>query len=175
MIKSFEGKTPRIAPSAFVSEAAYVIGDVEIGEHSCIWPGAVVRGDLGKITIGSNVVIEDNCVIHSGSPTTPPINDVTIGDSVVFGHGSVSNGHKIGNTVLISMNATILHDVEIGDYTIIAAGCVVKEKAKIPERSFVAGVPGEIKGTVGPQHMYWFTQSPAIYKDLAARYKKEGL
>ncbi len=175
MIKSFEGKTPRIAATAFVSEAAYVIGDVEIGEHSCIWPGAVVRGDMGKITIGNNVVIEDNCVIHSGSPTTPPINDVIIGDSVVFGHGSVSNGHKIGNNVLISMNATILHDVEIGDYTIIAAGCVVKEKAKIPERSFVAGIPGEVKGSIGPQHMYWFTQSPAIYKDLAERYKKEGL
>jgi len=26
------------------------------------------------------------------------------------------------------MNATVLHNVEIGDYSIIAAGCVVKEK-----------------------------------------------
>jgi len=175
MIRSFEGKTPRIAESAFVSEAAYVIGDVEIGENSCIWPGAVVRGDLGKITIGKNVVIEDNCVIHSGSPTIPPVKDVIIGDKVVFGHGAVSNGLRIGNNVLISMNATILHDVEIGDYCIIAAGCVVKEKAKIPERSFVAGIPGEVKSSFGPQHMYWITQSPAIYQDLAARYKREGL
>jgi carbonic anhydrase/acetyltransferase-like protein (isoleucine patch superfamily) len=175
MIRSFEGKTPKIAPSAFVSEAAYVIGDVEIGENSCIMPGAVVRGDLGKITIGKNVAIEDNCVIHSGSPTTPPVADVTIGDNVIFGHGAVSNGRKIGNNVLISMNATILHDVEIGDYTIIAAGCVVKEKARIPEKSMVTGVPGEIRGQVGPQHMYWFTQSPLVYKDLAERYRRESL
>ena len=175
MIRSFEGKTPHIAASAFVSEAAYVIGDVEIGENSCVWPGAVIRGDLGKITIGRNTVIEDNCVIHSGAPTIPPIKDVYIGDNVVFGHGAVSNGCKIGNNVMISMNATILHDVEIGDYSIIAAGSVVMEKTQIPEKSFVAGIPGKVKSTIGPQHMYWFTQSPAIYKDLAVRYKREGL
>ncbi len=175
MIRSFEGKTPKIAASAFVSEAAYVIGDVEIGENSCVWPGAVVRGDLGKITIGKNTVIEDNCVIHSGSPTTPPNQDITIGDNVLFGHGAVSNGRKFGSNILIGMNATILHDVEIGDYTIIAAGAVIKEKSRIPERSLVAGIPGEVRGKVGPQHDYWFTQSPVIYKDLAERYKREGL
>jgi len=175
MIRSFEGKTPRIATSAFVSEAAYVIGDVEIGENSCVWPGAVIRGDLGKITIGKNTVIEDNCVIHSGAPTLPPIKDVYIGDNVVFGHGAVSNGYKIGNNVMVSMNATILHDVEIGDYSIIAAGSVVMEKTQIPEKSFVAGIPGKVKSAIGPQHMYWFEQSPLIYRDLAERYKREGL
>jgi carbonic anhydrase/acetyltransferase-like protein (isoleucine patch superfamily) len=175
MIRSFEGKTPIIAESAFVSEAAYIVGDVEIGANSCVWPGAVIRGDLGKITIGKNTVIEDNCVIHSGSPTIPPTEDVTIGDNVLFGHGAVSNGRRIGSNVLIGMNATILHDVEIGDYTVIAAGTVLKEKTIIPERSFVTGIPGEVKGKVGPQHDYWFTKSPAIYRDLGARYKKEGL
>jgi len=57
----------------------------------------------------------------------------------------------------------------------LAAGCVVKEKAKIPEKSFVAGVPGEVKSAFGPQHTYWITESPAIYQDLAERYRKEGL
>ena len=175
MIRSFEGKTPKISPSAFVSEAAYVVGDVEIGEFSSVLPGAVIRGDLGKITIGKNTVIEDNCVIHSGAPNIPPNADVTIGDNVVFGHGAISNGLKIGNNVMISMNATILHDVEIGNFCIIAAGCVVREKAKIPDRSFVAGIPGKITRQIGPEHNYWFTQSPAIYSDLGQRYNKEVL
>ncbi len=175
MIRSFEGKTPKIAETAFVSEAAYIVGDVEIGEYTCVWPGAVLRGDMGKITIGSNSIVEDNCVIHSGAPTFPPDQDVTIGDNVLFGHGAVSNGRQIGSNVLIGMNATILHDVEIGDYTVIAAGTLVKESSRIPEKSMVAGVPGQIKGSIGPQHAYWFTFSPRIYKDLAMRYKKEGL
>mgnify|MGYP001618032835 FL=1 len=175
MIRSFDGKTPKIAKSAFVSEAAYIIGDVEIGENSCVWPGAVIRGDLGKITIGNNVVIEDNCVIHAGTPALPPTADVTIGNNVVFGHGAISNGRKIGNNVLVSIGAIILHDVEIGDGSIIAAGCVVKEKAIIPEKSFVVGVPGVIKGQVRDNQAYWTTQSPRIYHELAEKYKKEGL
>ncbi|MFC2014835.1 gamma carbonic anhydrase family protein [Chloroflexota bacterium] len=173
MIRSFNGKTPRIADSAFVSEAAYIVGDVEIGENSSVWPGAVIRGDMGKITIGNNSVIEDNCVIHSGAPNLPPTNDVIIGDNVIFGHGAMSNGHKIGNYVVVSIGAIILHDVEIGDGSIIAAGCVVKEKAIIPEKSFVVGVPGVIKGQVADSQSYWMEQSPRIYAEIAQQYKKE--
>lgn len=175
MIRSFNGKTPQIHPSAFVSETAYVIGDVEIGENSSVWPGAVVRGDLGKITIGKNSVIEDNCVIHSGRPAFLPNIDVTIGDSVIFGHAAVSNACKVGNNAVIGMNSTLLHDVEIGDYAIIAAGCVVKEKMKIPEKSFVVGVPAAIKGKISQDQLWWSQNSPNIYQELSRQYKKEGL
>ena len=175
MIRTFNGKTPRIAESAFVSEAAYIIGDVEIGEDSCVWPGAVIRGDLGKIKIGKNTVIEDNCVIHSGSPQLPPHADVEIGDNVVIGHGAISNGRKIGNYVMVSIMSTILHDAEIGDYSIIAAGCVVKEKMIIPPRSFVVGVPAEIKGEITEEQYWWSQYSPKIYHELAEQYKEQGL
>ncbi|MFC1958587.1 gamma carbonic anhydrase family protein [Chloroflexota bacterium] len=175
MIRSFSGKTPKIADSAFISEAACVIGDVEIGENSSVWPGAVIRGDMGKIKIGKNVVIEDNCVIHSGSPSLPPIGDVTIGDNVIIGHGAVSNGRRIGNNVMVSINAAILHDAEIGDHSIIAAGCVVKEKMKIPDRSFVVGVPAEIKGEVSDEQLWWAQNSPKINHEWAQQYKEQGL
>ena len=75
MIKTFNGKTPRVAPTAFVSEAAYVVGDVEVGDNSSIWPGAVVRGDFASIKIGNSSQIEDNCVVH-GEGT------IVIGDNV---------------------------------------------------------------------------------------------
>jgi carbonic anhydrase/acetyltransferase-like protein (isoleucine patch superfamily) len=174
MIRSFNGKTPKIADSAFISEAAYIIGDVEIGENSSVWPGAVIRGDMGKITMGKNVVVEDNCVIHSGSPQLPPISDVIIGDYVIFGHGAMSNGHKFGDHVVVSMGAIILHDVEIGEGSLIGAGCVIREKTKIPPRSFVVGVPGEVKGQVADNQSYWQTESPRIYREWAELYKHEG-
>lgn len=174
MIRSFNGKTPKIADSAFISETAYVIGDVEIGEHSSVWPGAVIRGDMGKITIGSNTAIEDNCVIHSGSPKIPWNQDVTIGDGVIFGHGALSNGKIIGNYVIVGIGAKILHDVEVGDYSILAAGCIAKEKMIIPEKSFVVGVPGQIKGQISEEQMWWSENSPKIYRENAEMYKKEG-
>ncbi len=175
MIRSFNGKTPKIADSAFVSEAAYVIGDVEIGENSSVWPGAVIRADLGKITIGKNVVIEDNCVVHSGTPSLPCIADVTIGDNVIFGHGAISNAIKIGNNVIVGINSTALHDVDIGDYSIIAAGCIVTEKMKVPEKSFVVGVPAKIKREIASKQLWWSQNSPNVYRELARQYKREGL
>jgi len=176
MIRSFNGKSPRIAPSAFVSEAAYIVGDVEIGEYSSVWPGAVVRGDFGSIKIGNNAAIEDNCVIHSGSTSAPGnMVEVTIGDNAHIGHGAVINCRKISNNVLIGMNATVLHDAEIGDYSIIAAGCLVGEGMIVPDRSLVAGVPGKIKKEVSDKQLWWVNQAPLLYIDMARRYKEEGL
>ena len=53
MIRSYRGRWPQIAASAYVDPAAVVIGDVTIGEHSSIWPGAVIRGDVHWIRIGA--------------------------------------------------------------------------------------------------------------------------
>ncbi|MGD9118871.1 MAG: gamma carbonic anhydrase family protein [Dehalococcoidia bacterium] len=176
MIRSLGDKTPKIAKSAFVSEAAYVIGEVEIGEHSSVWPGAVIRADFGSIKIGQNTAIEDNCVIHSGSPTKDDYREeVVIGDNVHIGHGAVLNCRQIGNSVLIGMNATVLHDVEIGNLCVIAAGCLVGEGMKVPDGSLVAGVPGRIKGKATEKQLWWVKHGPPSYVELAKEYKKLGL
>jgi len=163
MIRMIQGKTPRIAASA------YVVGDVDIDEGANVWPGAVIRGDLGRIIIGRDTAVEDNCLIHSGSPTHS-FGDVTIGDKVIFGHGAVVNGRKIGSHVLIGMNATILHDVEIGDFCIIAGGCLVAEGMRIPDGSFVAGVPGKILGKASAQQLWWIDKGPQRYGELIEEY-----
>jgi len=155
MIRSFNGKSPKIAESAYVSEAAYVVGDVEIGEESNVWPGAVIRGDFGKITIGRNTAVEDNCVIHSGTPSAR-VGDVFIGDRVIIGHG-------------------ILHDAEIGSHCVIGACCLVGQGVKIPDHSFVVGVPGKIKGKPTPEQLWWTREGYKEYLELLHRYKKEGL
>ncbi|MEW6668775.1 MAG: gamma carbonic anhydrase family protein [Thermodesulfobacteriota bacterium] len=174
MIRSFGGKTPRIAESAFVSEAAHIIGDVEIGELACVMPGAVIRGDMGKITIGSRVIIEDNCVVHSGSPRVP-FRDVAIGDRVIIGHGAVLNCRGIGHHVLIGINATVLHEAEIGNYCIVAASTLVTQGMKVPDRSFVAGIPGKIAGPPSEDQLYWVNEGVESYEELVKRYKEAGL
>jgi len=170
MIKSFNGKSPKIAESAFVSEAAHIIGDVEIGGNSSVWPGAVIRGDFGRIIIGRNCAIEDNCVLHSGS-LTGPVQDLTIGDNVSIGHGAVINGTNIGNRVLIGMNATVLHEAVIGDYCIIGACTLVSHGMKVPDRSLVMGVPGKIKGEITKKHLYLAEQATNDYLDVVKQYK----
>ncbi len=173
MIRSFNGKTPIIAKSAFISEAAYVIGDVRIGENCSVWPGAVIRGDIGTIIIGNNTAVEDNAVIHAGSPTQLDQN-LIIGDSTHIGHGAAINCSRIGNHVLIGMNATLLHDAVIGDYCIIAAAALVKQGMQVPDKSFVVGVPAEIKGEATPEQLWWVEQAPKEYLNLMKIYKKKS-
>ena len=168
MIRSFEDKTPKIAESAFVSESAYVIGDVEIGENSGIWPGAVVRADSNSIKIGCRTMIEDNSVLHSGAP-------MEIGDNVLVGHSVVVHCIKIGSNTLIGNNATILEDAQIGSFCVIGAGCLVSPGMKIPDNSFVVGVPAKVKGQISPERRLRLQQWPQTYAKLAKRYKEQGL
>ena len=67
MIYSFDGKTPKIAESAFIAESADIIGDVTIAESSSIWFGASLRGDEGAIEIGENSNVQDNATIHNNT------------------------------------------------------------------------------------------------------------
>ena len=168
MIRSLSGKTPRIAGSAFVSEAAYVVGDVEIGENSGIWPGAVVRGDFASIKIGNGTMIEDSTVVHTGAP-------MEIGDNVIIGHGVVVHGKKIGSNTLIVNNATVLDDNEIGSFCVVGAGCLVSQGMKIPDNSFVVGVPARIEGEVSPKRRQRLQQGPQSYIEMVKRYKEQGL
>ena len=138
MIREFNGNTPKIHPTAFISEACYIVGNVEIGENSSVWPGAVIRGDFGRITIGNSSVIQDNCVIHADDY-------LDIGDNVLVTHGAVIHGHRVGNNVLVGVNAVILESAEIGDYCLIGAGAVVRDNATIPDGSLVIGVPGQVR------------------------------
>ena len=167
MIREFDHKYPKIATSAFISEAAYVVGDVEIGEGSSIWPGAVIRGDCGKIRIGKNTSIEDNCVVHGKG-------DVIIGDNVIVGHGAVVHGYSVGNFVLVGNNAVILNDAVIGAFSIIGAGSVVAEGMQVPPKSLCIGTPARIKGRVSSQQIEQIRQGAIFYTDLAGKYKRQG-
>lgn len=163
-VRGFEGKHPRIAPSAYIDEAAVVIGNVEVGEEASVWPGAVIRGDHGLTRIGARTSIQDNSVIHAG--------DLDIGEDVTIGHGAIIEARRIGNNVLVGINATILDGAEIGEFCLIAAGAVVKEGARVPPYSFVAGVPAQVR-PLQEKWREWLKTTSKLYTDMAKRYKSE--
>ena len=170
MLRSFKGLTPRVAESAYISEAAFVVGDVDIGEGSSVWHGAVVRGDLGEgrigsgMRIGKNTHIEDNAVVHATS---------TIGSNVVVGHGAVLEAFKVGDNVLIGNNATLMATSEVGNWCIVAAGAVVLPGTRIPDRSFVVGAPAIIKGEVSEEQLVHLQQTLSLSASLMAEYRQD--
>lgn len=167
MIRSLNGKTPRIDPAAWVSEAAYVIGDVEIGPDSTVWPGAVLRADFSSIRVGRNTHIEDNSVLHAVRP-------MVIGDNVTIGHGVMVHAARIGNSVLLSNNSVILDDSELDDFCVVASGSVVPARSKVPAMSFIEGVPGEIKGQLRPHQVERVRNGGPHHTRMAAEYRALG-
>lgn len=167
MIRSLGDVSPKVHPTAFVSEFAYVIGDVEIGEGSSVWPGAVVRGDMGKITIGKHTNIQDNSAVHGDA-------DVVIGDYVTIGHKVLCHAKRVGDRSVIGNGATLNDGVEIGEYSLIASGAMLVDNVKIPPRSLVVGSPGKRLREVGARHltrMKWYCD---VYMEKTKRYKSQG-
>ena len=143
------------------------MGSVVIGENSSVWPGAVIRGDFGRITIGRNSVIQDNCVVHTDDY-------LDIGDNVLVTHGAVIHGRRIGDNVLLGINAVILEDAEIGDYCLIGASALVLQGERIPDKSLVIGIPGKVR-PMSPENLKRLENPTTNYLLNAQAYKQEGL
>jgi carbonic anhydrase/acetyltransferase-like protein (isoleucine patch superfamily) len=146
VIRSYKGRMPQIAASAYVDEAATVIGDVAIGEDSSVWPGVVIRGDVHYIRIGARTNVQDGCVLHVMRDEWPLI----LGDNVTVGHGVLLHGCTIESRCLIGMGTVILNGAKIGTGSIIAAGTLVPERTEVPPGSLFMGHPGKLRRTLSP-------------------------
>lgn len=142
-----------------------VAGDVTIGESSSIWFGAVIRGDVAPITIGSRTNVQDNAVIHvdTGVPNI-------IGDDVTIGHSAVVHGKSVGNGSLIGMHATVLSRTAIGSRCMIAAGAVVPPDLVVPDGMLVMGVPGRILRPVKPEELEYMKWLSGHYVEVSEQY-----
>jgi carbonic anhydrase/acetyltransferase-like protein (isoleucine patch superfamily) len=140
MIIMFQGKQPKIDPSAFIAENAMIIGDVTIGPTANIWFNCIVRGDNNYIRIGKGCNIQDACVLHIVKDLYPLI----LEEDVVLGHRVVVHGCHIGKGSLIGIGAIVLDGAKIGEESIIGAGSVVSPKSIIPPRSLAMGTPARV-------------------------------
>jgi len=161
MIYSFKEFIPVIDPSSFIHPLAAVTGNVVIGKHCYIGPGAAIRGDWGKIIIEDGCNVQENCIIHMFPGVT-----VLLKEAAHIGHGAIIHGSTIGKNCLVGMNAVIMDNVELGDECIIGALTFIKQDEKIPARSLVAGNPGKIIKQVSDEMIAWKTEGTNLYQAL---------
>lgn len=141
MIRPFRGKHPQIHPTAFIEESAQVIGDVTVGEHSSIWFGATVRGDVFHIRIGNRTNVQDGTVIHVSNGTHATI----LEDEVTIGHNVTLHGCYVERGCLIGIGAIVMDGCRVGEKSLVAAGALLSPGTIIPPRSLVMGVPARVK------------------------------
>lgn len=163
-IYSLEGITPVIHPDAFVHETAVLIGDVQISADCYIGPHASLRGDFGRIIVEQGANVQDTCVMHSF-----PGKDCVVEKNGHIGHGAVLHGCRIGSNAMVGMNAVVMDDVVIGEYSIVAAVAFVSAGFECPPRSLVMGTPAKIKRPLSDKEIEWKTRGTLEYQQLAKR------
>jgi carbonic anhydrase/acetyltransferase-like protein (isoleucine patch superfamily) len=168
----FGGKTPKVHPSAFLAPTAVLIGDVEVGEDSSIWFGAVLRGDHPDhgIRVGRRSSIQDNAVLHV-SAEGPTV----VGSDVTVGHGAAFESCEIRDGALIGMNAVLLHRAVIGEESLVAALSVVPAAMQVPRRSLVAGAPARVKKILEGSSADWIRGGGHHYVELSREYLAQGI
>ena len=167
MIYPFNGKTPKIADSAFVADYVVITGDVTVGENSSIWFNTSIRGDMAPITIGSGTNIQDNSVLHVNTDTP-----LTIEDDVTIAHGCVLHGAAIRKGALVGMNAVVLDGAEIGEGALIGAGALVPPGKKIPPNTLAVGSPAKVIRELTETETAHVVAGKNIYIEKARVYKR---
>lgn len=144
MIRTFRGRVPQIASSAYVDPQAVVIGEVVIGEDASIWPCVVLRADYNPIRIGARTSVQDGSVFHIESGHYA----LTVGSNVTVGHRVILHGCTVESDCLIGMGSILMNGCKIGAGSIIAAGTLITERMEIPPGSLVMGAPGKVRRAV---------------------------
>lgn len=133
-------QVPEIHPDAYVHPDAVIIGSVTIGAESTIWPGAVLRGDDGRIIVGARTSVQDGSVIH-----TTAEHPTTIGDDCVIGHMVHLEGCVIEDGSLVGNGSVVLHRAVIESGALVGSNAVVTNGTVVPSGAMALGVPARIK------------------------------
>lgn len=162
------GRKPRISKSAFIAANATIIGDVIIHPNANIWYGAVLRGDEGTLIVGENTSIQDHVALHTEKGVS-----CKIGNNCIVGHHAMVHGPCIvEDNCMIGINAVVLQDTYIGEGCIIASGAVARKE--IPKLSLIAGVPGVLKKTLGPDRIEKAKNAAIDYVERGQKFKNGG-
>jgi len=165
-IYSFQGKTPRIAPSAWIADDAVIIGDVVIHEGASVWFNAVIRGDNAPIVVGTNSNIQDGSVLHTDDGIA-----LTLGANVTVGHMVMLHGCTIGDGSLIGIGSTILNHAHIGSECLIGAHALVTERKSFEDGSMLIGNPAALKRPLTPDQRKGVREVSEIYVRNAQRFR----
>ncbi|MGH1493389.1 MAG: gamma carbonic anhydrase family protein [Acidimicrobiales bacterium] len=139
-IYALGGDEPKIHPTAFVHPQASVIGRVEIGAGSSIWPSAVLRGDDGLISVGERTSIQDGSVLHVTDK-----HDTIVGNECVVGHLVHLEGCTIEDFCLVGNASIVLHRAVVRTGGLVGSNAVVTNDTEVPSGAMALGIPAKMR------------------------------
>jgi carbonic anhydrase/acetyltransferase-like protein (isoleucine patch superfamily) len=166
MIRPFKNIHPKIDETAFVTDDAIVIGDVEIGQDASVWFGSIIRGDVNFIRVGARTNIQDMTMIHVSSKTHSTI----LEEEITVGHNVTLHGCYVERGCLIGIGAILLDGVRVGANSLVAAGSLLTPGTQIPPKSLVMGSPAKVKRELNDDELAYLEKSWQNYVELKQHY-----
>jgi phenylacetic acid degradation protein len=161
MIYQFKNFIPVVHETSFIHPQAAVTGNIIIGKHCYIGPGAAIRGDWGQIIIEDGCNVQENCTVHMFPGVT-----VYLKEGAHIGHGAVIHGATIGKNCLIGMNSVVMDNVVLEEECIVGALSFIKADEKFERRSLIVGNPAKKIKEVSDAMMAWKTEGTKLYQQL---------
>ena len=166
MLYQLDDRTPQLLGDNFIAPNAAVIGSVRLERGANVWWSVTIRGDNDLITLGENVNVQDNSVIHTDGGI-----EVALHRNVSIGHLVMLHGCTIGENSLIGIGAIVLNRAVIGKNCLVGAGATVTEGKVIPDGSLVLGV-NKIVRALTPEEIAMNTWIAEHYVERSARYRQ---
>ncbi|MFB6096519.1 MAG: gamma carbonic anhydrase family protein [Haloferacaceae archaeon] len=164
MQREVMGESPVVAPSAFVSEMAYLVGEVAVDERASVWPFVCLRADRAPTTVGEATNVQEFSMLHGAD----------VGDRVTIGHNVVIDHATIEDDCLIGMSSTVQTGATVESNSLVAAGSLVTEDTTVPEGHLAYGVPAETR-PITPEQAALIEEVCEHYLENRATYKAAGL
>jgi len=174
-VRAFQNISPQLAQGVFVDETALVIGDVQIGTDSSIWPYTVLRGDVNQIRIGARTNIQDQSTVHvtHRSEHNPQGVACTLGDDVTVGHQVILHACEIASRCLIGMGSIIMDRVQIDEYTLVGAGSLVTENSRLEGGYLWMGRPARRVRALSEEERQYILYSAQNYVRLKQLHQEQ--
>lgn len=171
-IRSYRGIKPQFSDRVYIDPTAVIVGDVQIGAESSIWPFVAARGDVNFIRIGARTNIQDSTVLHVTRTSDSNANGypLIIGDDVTVGHHVMLHGCDVGNRILIGMSAVIMDGAVVEDDVIIGAGSLVPPGKQLRSGYLYVGSPVKEIRPLTAAELTFLPQSAANYVRLKEDY-----
>ena len=171
-LRSFENKQPRQGQRIYVDDSAVVIGDVELGDDSSIWPLVVARGDIHSIRIGARTNVQDGSILHvtHAGDEVPDGHPVIIGNDVTIGHQVMLHGCTIGDRCLIGMSSIVLDGVVIEPEVMLGAGSLVAPGKRLESGYLYLGRPARRVRPLTEAEISKLSRSANYYVELKNRH-----
>lgn len=145
-------------------QGAVVVGDVTVGAQCCICCNAVLRGDVGSISVAAGSNIQDNCVLHTNHSMP-----LLVAIDVTIGHGCILHSCTVGRGALVGMGSIVLDGAVIGEGAMVAAGTVVPPGFLLPPGMLAMGHPAKIQRPLTQKEQQKNAASARAYVALARK------